>query len=122
LVIDHVGRFMPPVEPADERFGVLRRLLDGGDCWVKLSAPYESAPDPTHQYNAVGGLVQVLVDHAPQRMLWASNWPHPGQDSPPSLDALARLAFEWMPDEAVMRRILVDNPAALYAFDPTGVS
>ena len=100
LVIDHVGRYMPPVDPEDERFGVLRRLLDGGNCWVKLSAPYESAPDPTHQYTAVGRLVQALVDHAPERMLWASNWPHPGQASPPSLDALARLAFEWMPDEA----------------------
>ena len=48
LVIDHVGRYMPPVEPDDERFRVLLRLIDTGRCWVKLSAPYESVADDTH--------------------------------------------------------------------------
>jgi D-galactarolactone isomerase len=64
----------------------------------------------------------MLVEHAPERMLWATNWPHPGQASPPSVGDLSRLAFEWMPDESVRRRILVDNPAELYKFDITGVS
>ena len=117
LVIDHVGRYMPPVEPDDERFSVLLRLIDTGRCWVKLSAPYESATDPTHEYAAVGRLARTLVDRAPDRMLWATNWPHPGQADPPSLADLSRLAFEWMPDDAVRRRVLVDNPAELYQFE-----
>jgi D-galactarolactone isomerase len=122
LVVDHVGRFMPPVEPGSEQFGVLLRLLDTGGCWVKLSAPYESAVDPTHRYAAVSRLVHELIDYAPDRMLWATNWPHPGQADPPSSDHLARLAFEWMPDETIRRRILVDNPSKLYTFDHTGES
>ena len=122
LVIDHVGRYMPPVDADDKRFGLLMGLLDGGRTWVKLSAPYESASDPTHEYAAVGRLVHMLVQHAPERLLWATNWPHPGQASPPSVGDLSRLAFEWMPDESVRRRILVDNPAELYKFDITGVS
>jgi D-galactarolactone isomerase len=117
VVIDHVGRYMPPVEPDDGRFAVLLRLLDTGHCWVKLSAPYESAADDAHEYPAVGRLVRNLVDHAPDRMLWATNWPHPGQVSPPSLADLSRLTFDWMPDAADRRRILVDNPAELYHFD-----
>ena len=117
LVIDHVGRYMPPVEPDDERFVVLLRLLDTGRCWVKLSAPYESATDATHQYLAVTRLVHTLVEHAPQRMLWATNWPHPGQASQPSLADLRRMAFDWMPDDAVRQRVLVDNPAELYQFE-----
>jgi D-galactarolactone isomerase len=117
LVIDHVGRYMPPVEPDDERFGVLLRLLDSGRCWVKLSAPYESAVDVTHEYAAVTRLVHTLVEHAPERMLWATNWPHPGQADSPSLADLARLAIEWMPDAVVRQAILIDNPAALYRFD-----
>ncbi len=117
VVIDHVGRYMPPVQPADERFQVLLRLLDTGRCWVKLSAPYESATDATHQYLAVTRLVHTLVEHAPQRMLWATNWPHPGQASPPSLADLRRMAFDWMPDDAVRQRVLVDNPAELYQFE-----
>jgi D-galactarolactone isomerase len=120
LVVDHVGRYMPPVSPDDERFHVLLRLLDTGRCWVKLSAPYESALDPSHEYLEVGRLVHALVEHAPERMLWATNWPHPGQPDPPSLDELRRLAFEWMPDDAVRHRILVQNPAELYTFDTLG--
>jgi D-galactarolactone isomerase len=117
LVVDHVGRFMPPAEPDDELFGVLLQLVDGGRTWVKLSAPYESALDVTHEYAAVSRLARTLVDRAPERMVWATNWPHPGQTDPPSLDEIGRLAFEWMPDDAVRRRILVDNPAELYQFD-----
>ena len=116
LVIDHVGRYMPPVEPDDERFVVLLRLLDTGRCWVKLSAPYESAVDPTHEYAAVTRLVRTLVERFPGRMLWATNWPHPGQTEPPSLEVLGRLCFEWLPDDATRHRILVDNPAELYGF------
>ena len=116
LVIDHVGRYMPPVEPDDDRFVVLLRLLETGRCWVKLSAPYESAPDPTHEYAAVTRLVRALVERFPERMLWATNWPHPGQTDPPSLEGLRQLCFEWLPDDAARRRILVDNPAALYGF------
>ncbi len=116
LVIDHVGRYMPPVEPDDERFGVLLGLLDSGRCWVKLSAPYESALDPTHEYAKVTRLVRALVERFPERMLWATNWPHPGQADPPSLDALSRLCFEWLPDGTARHRILVDNPAELYGF------
>jgi D-galactarolactone isomerase len=122
VVIDHVGRYMPPVEPDDERFQVLLRLLDTGRCWVKLSAPYESAPDATHQYVAVTQLVDALVQHAPRRMLWATNWPHPGQAGHPSLAELRRLAFEWIPDDAVRHRVLVDNPAELYQFHPIAAS
>ncbi|MEO7369869.1 MAG: amidohydrolase family protein [Ilumatobacteraceae bacterium] len=118
LVIDHVGRYMPPVDPQDERFAILLRLLDTGRCWVKLSAPYESAKDDTHEYRAVSRLVQVAVKHSPERMLWATNWPHPAQPDPPSLDDIRRLAFEWMADPAVRHRILVDNPAELYRFGP----
>jgi D-galactarolactone isomerase len=118
IVIDHVGRYMPPVEPDDERFHALLRLVDTGRCWVKLSAPYESATDATHQYVAVTRLVQTLVEHAPQRMLWATNWPHPGQADPPSLAELRRLVFDWMPDDATRHHVLVANPAELYQFEP----
>lgn len=122
IVIDHVGRFMPPVGDDDVRFHVLLRLLDTGRCWVKLSAPYESKPDSSHEYAAVTTLVHALIDHAPDRMLWATNWPHPGQAAPPSLDDLRRLAFDWIPDNTIRHRILVENPAEVYGFDPITTS
>jgi D-galactarolactone isomerase len=118
LVVDHVGRFMPPVDVADEHFGVLLRLVDTGRCWVKLSAPYESAADDSHAYDQVTAMIDALVERAPERMLWASNWPHPGQLAPPGPDDLRLLALRWMPSASTRRRIMVDNPAELYGFGP----
>jgi D-galactarolactone isomerase len=116
LVVDHVGRFMPPVEVTDPEFGVLRRLVDNGRTWVKLSAPYESRPDATHRYVDVTRTIEALVRQAPERMLWASNWPHPGQSDPPTVDDLLRLAAQWLPDERLREQVLVHNPAAVYGF------
>jgi len=119
IVIDHVGRFMPPVEPEAPSFGALLRLLDTGRCWVKLSAPYESTHDGAPRYPAVAALVQRLVQHAPERMLWATNWPHPGQVDPPTPTHLTDLRDAWLPTDVLRRMVLVDNPAELYGFDPT---
>ena len=119
IVVDHVGRFMPPVEPEDPAFGALLRLLDTGRCWVKLSAPYESTHDGAPDYPAVSTLVRRLVQHAPERLLWATNWPHPGQVDPPTPTQLADLRDAWLPTDALRRQVLVDNPAEIYGFDPT---
>ena len=59
------------------------------------------------------------MEHAPERMLWASNWPHPSapRDRTPPDDAdLLDLLLDWAPDETVRSKILVDNPAELYGF------
>ncbi|KPK38047.1 MAG: amidohydrolase [Gammaproteobacteria bacterium SG8_47] len=116
LVVDHVGRFMPPVQPDDEPFAALLTLLDTGRCWVKLSAPYESSGQGPPSFEDVGVLARALVAHAPERMLWASNWPHPGQTSPPALGELLELLYSWVDNDCVRERILVDNPAQLYGF------
>lgn len=116
LVVDHIGRFMPPVASDHPSFRALVRLLDDDRTWVKLSAPYEASLDPSHAYDEMGDLARALVAHRPDRVLWASNWPHPGQDRPPSPTDLHRLLHAWVEDPATRRAILVDNPAALYGF------
>lgn len=116
LVVDHIGRFMPPVASDHPSFRALVRLLDDDRTWVKLSAPYEASLDPSHAYDEMGDLARALVAHRPDRVLWASNWPHPGQDHPPSPTDLHRLLHAWVEDPATRRAILVDNPAVLYGF------
>jgi D-galactarolactone isomerase len=118
LVIDHVGRFMHPVPLDHPAFACLLGLLETGRVWVKLSAPYESSRSGPPAYEDVSALAQALVRAAPERMLWASNWPHPGQSDPRVRDEaqLLDLLIEWAPEEAMRSRILVDNPAALYGF------
>jgi D-galactarolactone isomerase len=59
------------------------------------------------------------VRAAPERLVWGSDWPHPSEQTKPTLpdDAvLFDLLAQWVPDEAVRNRILVDNPAKLYGF------
>lgn len=117
FVIDHNGKFLEPVSPEHEAFLVLKKLLDTGRCWVKLSAPYETSRTGAPKYEDVSKLARALVKHAPQRMLWATNWPHPSVQ-PDTLDdlELLNLLGDWAPSEADRRRILVDNPAELYGF------
>jgi D-galactarolactone isomerase len=118
FVIDHNGKYLEPVAPDHESFKALLRLLDTGRCWVKLSAPYETSKTGGPRYEDVGRLAKALVAHAPDRMLWASNWPHPSASKaamPDDADLLD-LLLEWAPDEATRRKILVDNPQALYGF------
>jgi D-galactarolactone isomerase len=115
IVIDHVGKFLEPVPIEDPAFRCLAGLVETGRVWVKLSAPYEVSKKGPPLYEDVGRLAKALVRLAPERMLWASNWPHPGharQDEAVLLDVL----LDWAPDEATRRRILIDNPAALYGF------
>ncbi|MGH6915275.1 MAG: amidohydrolase family protein, partial [Geminicoccales bacterium] len=59
-----------------------------------------------------------LVRAAPERMLWASNWPHPGRTGAPRPNEalLLDLLLDWAPDEDTRRRILTLNPAVLYGF------
>ena len=116
FVIDHIGKYIDPVPPEHEAFQALLRLLDTGRCWVKLSAPYESSKSGAPAYDDVARLGRALVKHAPERMLWASNWPHPYRSPIPSSAAMLDLLLDWAPDDATRRKILTDNPAELYGF------
>ena len=62
LVIDHNGKFMEPVATDHPGFRALLRLLDGGNTWVKLSAPYETS---TPHYDDVCLLARALVRGEP---------------------------------------------------------
>jgi D-galactarolactone isomerase len=118
LVVDHVGRFMPPVAPGHDAFRALLDLLDTGRTWVKLSAPYESTPEGAPTFPTVSTLAKPLVATHPERMLWASNWPHPGQPEPLTDRDLLALTLDWLADQTVRHRVLVTNPAELYRFPP----
>jgi D-galactarolactone isomerase len=115
LVVDHVGRFMPPVRQDSPEFGALLRLVDQGT-HVKLSAPYESSIAGPPGFADVTELADALIARSPDRVLWASNWPHPGQPAPPTPTELVALRDRWLPTADLRRRVLVDNPAELYDF------
>jgi D-galactarolactone isomerase len=117
FVIDHTGKFLEPVSTDHDAFKSLLRLIDTGRCWVKLSAPYETSKEGPPKYGDVGKLAKALVKHAPERMMWASNWPHPSvRPKVPDDVELLELLADWAPDEKTRNKILADNPAELYGF------
>ena len=118
FVIDHTGKFLEPVAPDHPAFASLLRLVDTGRCWVKLSGPYETSKVGAPSYADVGRLAKALAAHAPERLLWASNWPHPSATTPepPDEAELLDLLLDWLPDDRSRRRTLVENPAELYGF------
>ena len=84
-----------------------------GSVWVKLTAPYRVSS--TSDWAYADQLAQTLIEAAPGRMLWGTDWPHiPDCDMDSGL-LLNRFA-RWCPDEAMRNRILVDNPAHLYGY------
>ena len=117
LVVDHVGKFLEPVPPDHASFRILLDLVQNGRTWVKLSAPYEVSKRGPPNYDDVGILAKALVEHAPDRMLWGTNWPHPtpGVTKPNDIWMLDML-LDWVPDEAARKKVLVDNPARVYGF------
>ena len=63
-------------------------------------------------------IAHALIKHAPERLVWGSDWPHVNLDGREMPDAgiLLDLLLEWVPDEATRKRILVDNANKLYEF------
>jgi len=116
IVIDHQGKFLEPVPPEDPAVRSLLRLLETGRVWVKLAAPYETSKVGPPLYDDVGRIAKALVQAAPERMMWATNWPHPGREPRPDDAVLLDMLLDWAPDAAVRQRILVDNPAEVYGF------
>ena len=112
IVFDHLGRLAGGV--ADPAYGVIRRMLDKGNAWMKLSGAY-MFDGPPH-YAKAAPIAQGYIAAAPERMVWGSDWPHPTEKDKPDDAVLFDLLSGWAPDAATRQRILVDNPATLYGF------
>jgi 2-pyrone-4,6-dicarboxylate lactonase len=116
VVIDHMGRVDGAEGPDGKAFDALRGLLDTGKVWVKLSgADRVSKQKPPYRDAVV--LARTLARHAPERVLWGTDWPHPNSHGGvPNDGALVDLIAEIAPDDSTRRRMLVDNPAAFFGF------
>jgi predicted TIM-barrel fold metal-dependent hydrolase len=100
-----------------EALAIVKRMLDTGRAWVKLSGVYLDSRTGSPRYADMKPIARALIAHAPERMVWGSDWPHPTERHTKPDDAvLLDLLQEWVGDEPIRRRILADNPARLYGF------
>lgn len=117
VVIDHMGHAPAAQALAAPAFANLLALMRDGRAWVKLSGAYRIAPYGGPDFAEVRPLAEALVEAAPERLVWGSDWPHPALEGPlPETAALLDLLLDWIPDAPLRRRVLVDNPARLYGF------
>jgi 2-pyrone-4,6-dicarboxylate lactonase len=121
LVIDHMGSARGRSGVAGAGFQALLRIMQArDDCWTKISSWHRRSERGAGDCADMAPLVQALVATRPDRLLFGTNWPNPGQFAPDGIvpdDGEAIDQFcRWVPDEAVRRRIFTDNPAALYGF------
>jgi 2-pyrone-4,6-dicarboxylate lactonase len=90
-------------------------MLRDGLGWVKLTAPYRISAQDQLPYDDVTPFVRAVIDAAPDRIVWGSDWPHVMVTRPmPNDGDLVDLLAIWVPDAGLRHRILVDNPARLY--------
>jgi predicted TIM-barrel fold metal-dependent hydrolase len=118
IVFDHMGRMPQPVGTDHAAFRIIRRLIDQGRTWVKLSGAYLDTRSGPPAYADATAVARAFVRAAPERLVWGSDWPHPTEADKPDDALLFDLLAEWAPDVATRNRILVSNPETLYDFAP----
>jgi D-galactarolactone isomerase len=116
IVFDHLGRLAQPNALDNPGFKTINKLIDKGKTWVKLSGAYQESKVGPPSYADTVPVARAYVKAAPQRVVWASDWPHPTEKEKPNDAVLFDLLAEWAPDPAQRTAILVDNPAILYGF------
>jgi predicted TIM-barrel fold metal-dependent hydrolase len=124
IVIDHIGNADAALGVNQKGFGALVELVKARNTYVKLSAPYNLSKRP--DWADVVPLAKTLIAAGPDRMLWGTNWPHPGggrgditKITPYQVvdNKKLLLAFaEHCPDPAMRKVILVDTPQRFYRF------
>ena len=116
IVIDHFGRVRTEDGLNAPAFQTLLRLLRRENVWAKLIGPYFLSDQPP-QYGDVAPFAQAVVEAAPQRVVWGTDWPHPAaRKHMPNDGDLADMVRDWIPDEGRRTSVLVSNPARLYDF------
>jgi predicted TIM-barrel fold metal-dependent hydrolase len=114
FVIDHMGRVKAKNGLDQAPFQQLLELMRNPLAWVKICGA-ERVSSAGAPFRDALPFARALVEAAPDRVLWGTDWPHPNVagDMPNDGDLVDLLA-EAVGDEAVRRRVLVDNPARLY--------
>jgi predicted TIM-barrel fold metal-dependent hydrolase len=114
FVIDHMGR-VPSADGVDQ--APLRALIALSrleNCWIKVCGSERISMPP---YAAAVPIAHALVEAAPDRVLWGTDFPHPNATHEADEADLVDLVPQFAPDPLAQKRLLVDNPAKLYNFN-----
>jgi predicted TIM-barrel fold metal-dependent hydrolase len=115
FILCHIGMFLAKDGVEQAGFRDLLKLCESGRCWLKLTAPYRFASAPG--FDDAVPLVHALAKSAPERLIWGSDYPHLSFADKVGSVQLFNLLGTWLPDAALRRRVLADNPQQLFGFE-----
>ncbi|MFN3889524.1 MAG: amidohydrolase family protein [Beijerinckiaceae bacterium] len=117
-VLDHVS-YLGPERPLHDPMAqtILRTLRDDENCWVNLYSFYQRSLSGRPAYADMIPIARALVEAAPDRVIWGTNWPHVVIEvaEPDNVDLLDFL-FDALPEEELRNNVLATNPARLYGW------
>ena len=115
-VIDHMGTTLAAKGLEDVAFKVLLDLQTSDEkCWVKITGLERASATGKPFHDAVP-FAKRLIDNAPDRVLWGTDWPHPNVKFMPNDGEIVDLVPLYAPDPVVQKKLLVENPAKLFKF------
>jgi predicted TIM-barrel fold metal-dependent hydrolase len=116
FVIDHMGRVKAEQGLEQTAFRMLLDLMRNDLAWVKVSGPERVSSTGKPFHDAIP-YARALIEAAPERVLWGTDFPHPNVRVMPNDGELVDLLPLVCPDEKLRQKLLVDNPARLYWAD-----
>ena len=116
FTLAHMGMFLARDGVHQPGFRQLLELLRAGNgrCWVKLTGVYRMSVAPA--FADAAPIAGALIETAPDRVIWGSDYPHLSFADKVGSVELFNLLGQWAPDEAMRRKILVENPQRLFGF------
>jgi D-galactarolactone isomerase len=99
MVFDHLAHPPLPAGIDHSSHKIVRELIDKGRTWVKVSGAYSNSKIGPPSYPEATKIAQAFVKAAPERLVWGSDWPHPGlpDNNKPNDALLFDLLIEWAP-------------------------
>ncbi len=118
IVFDHLGHLPEPAGVRHPAFKVMTNLMRKGKDWVKLTGFYNDTAVGPPSYADSAKVAAAFVAAAPEQVLWGTDWPHPTEkvDNKPDDALILDIFAGYVTDEAMRKRILIDNPSRLYGF------
>ena len=112
-VIDHMGRVPAAAGVEQPAFRALLELARLEHVWIKVCGAERIDMPP---YDKAVPIARKLVETAPDRVLWGTDFPHPNPTHICDEADLVDLVPQIAPGADLQRKLLVDNPARLYGF------
>jgi predicted TIM-barrel fold metal-dependent hydrolase len=117
IVIDHFGRPDPKLGVEDPGFRYLLGVGGTRRVWVKLSGAYRNGAGGRGEAIALEAIPLLRRSFGPERLMWASDWPHTQFERTVTYSAVRAELDQWIPDPAERRVILWETPAKLFHFE-----